>query len=432
MNSSSDDIVPSISMMNKNLLKTLGPGILFASTAIGVSHLVQSTRAGAIYGFGLLWAVVLANVFKYPFFEYGSRYANATGKSLIDGYKRLGSSALWMYLLITVGSMFFVSAAVTAVTAGFFDNLFSLHENLGIAPSLIAFVLLLVCGLILSVGKYRTLDALIKLVAAILLVTTLVAFLLTLAHGPVSLELSASQLFGPDVVDMAFVIALMGWMPTAVDMSAWNSLWTVERIEQTGYRPTLKETLFDFNLGYIISAVLAICFITMGAFLLYGSGQALPSRGAAFANTVITMYTDTIGTWSTVIIASAGFAIMFGTCIAVLDGYARALSRVVILLLPEKEAQSSRLKGFLYPTVIWALVGGALAIIVWRGAAIPALVDLATTISFLIAPFVAVANFRLVHYPYVSREFQPPVWLKLLSYLGILFLVAFSVYFVIK
>ena len=37
------------------LNKTLGPGILFASTAIGVSHLVQSTRAGADYGFSLLF-----------------------------------------------------------------------------------------------------------------------------------------------------------------------------------------------------------------------------------------------------------------------------------------------------------------------------------------------------------------------------------------
>ena len=36
--------------------KTLGPGILFASTAIGVSHLVQSTKAGALFGFGLIWA----------------------------------------------------------------------------------------------------------------------------------------------------------------------------------------------------------------------------------------------------------------------------------------------------------------------------------------------------------------------------------------
>ena len=57
----------------QNLLKTLGPGILFASTAIGVSHLVQSTRAGAVYGFELLGFIMLANLFKYPFFEYASR-----------------------------------------------------------------------------------------------------------------------------------------------------------------------------------------------------------------------------------------------------------------------------------------------------------------------------------------------------------------------
>ena len=56
---------------NQNLLKTLGPGILFASTAIGVSHLVQSTRAGAEFGFGLVLVVILANLFKYPFFEFG-------------------------------------------------------------------------------------------------------------------------------------------------------------------------------------------------------------------------------------------------------------------------------------------------------------------------------------------------------------------------
>ena len=68
--------------------KTLGPGILFASTAIGVSHLVQSTRAGASYGFGLLFFIIIANLFKYPFFEFASRYANSTETSIIDGYKK--------------------------------------------------------------------------------------------------------------------------------------------------------------------------------------------------------------------------------------------------------------------------------------------------------------------------------------------------------
>ena len=74
----------------QRLTKTIGPGILFASTAIGVSHLVQSTRAGAEFGFLLLGFVILANLFKYPFFEYASRYANATGTSVIDGYGKIG------------------------------------------------------------------------------------------------------------------------------------------------------------------------------------------------------------------------------------------------------------------------------------------------------------------------------------------------------
>ena len=54
-------------------LKTLGPGLLFAGAAIGVSHLVQSTRAGAEFGFGFIWALLLINVVKYPFFQFGPR-----------------------------------------------------------------------------------------------------------------------------------------------------------------------------------------------------------------------------------------------------------------------------------------------------------------------------------------------------------------------
>ena len=60
------------------MIKKLGPGLLFAGAAIGVSHLVQSTKAGAEFGFGLIWALILSNIFKYPFFLYGPKYAAAT------------------------------------------------------------------------------------------------------------------------------------------------------------------------------------------------------------------------------------------------------------------------------------------------------------------------------------------------------------------
>ncbi|MFT6371194.1 MAG: Mn2+/Fe2+ NRAMP family transporter, partial [Maribacter sp.] len=53
----------------KTLLKNLGPGLLFASMAIGTSHLVLSTKAGAQYGWLMVVPIILANVLKYPFFE---------------------------------------------------------------------------------------------------------------------------------------------------------------------------------------------------------------------------------------------------------------------------------------------------------------------------------------------------------------------------
>ena len=81
-------------------LSKLGPGLLFAGAAIGVSHLVQSTRAGAEYGWGLIWALLLINLFKYPFFQYGPRYAHVTGESLLDGYYKLGKGYLWAYFLL--------------------------------------------------------------------------------------------------------------------------------------------------------------------------------------------------------------------------------------------------------------------------------------------------------------------------------------------
>lgn len=51
--------------------RSLGPGILMASAAVGGSHLVASTKAGAIYGWQLAALILLVNLFKYPFFPSG-------------------------------------------------------------------------------------------------------------------------------------------------------------------------------------------------------------------------------------------------------------------------------------------------------------------------------------------------------------------------
>jgi len=411
--------------------KVLGPGILFASTAIGVSHLVQSTRAGANYGFALMGIIIAANLFKYPFFEYGSRYASATGESLIDGYKRLGRPILWIYFLVTICSMFFVMSAVGFVTVGFLDNLLNLSAiwpSFQLFPTLLLFV---VCCGILLIGKFNILDNLIKIIGLVLLLSTVLAFVLTLLHGPAQQvdNFVAPEIF--DEVGILFVIALMGWMPTALDLCTWNSLWTIEKIKTSGYKPSLKETIGEFNLGYLLAAGLSICFLTMGAYFVYGTGVSMPAGSGQFASRVVTLYTETIGDWSYIIISASAFSIMFSTSITVFDGYARAIERTSELLFPsESKADEALNNSKAYNISLLVLAFGSFVIIALFLKHFKVLIDLATTISFLIAPFVAIVNLMLVQEKYVGREAVPPLWLRILSYGGILFLIGFACFYI--
>ncbi len=410
------------------LLKTFGPGVLFASTAIGVSHLVQSTRAGAEFGFALIGFVLLANLLKYPFFEFASRYASVTGTSIIDGYRVLGKKPLVLYFLITVGSMFFVTAAVGFVTAGFLENLFQI-ELLGSGTVVVLFI---VCAAILIVGKYKVLDSLIKIIVAVLIISTITAFLLAIINGPVEKIEGFEPKIIWDQTGIFFLIALMGWMPTAVDISSWNSLWTLERIKQTKFRPKLKETLLEFRIGYVITAVLAFLFVMLGAYIFFGSGESLPNNNALFANKVVTLYTETIGGWSYIVIASAAFSVMFGTIIAVFDGYSRSLGRTIELMFEKRDSdEKSFFPKNMYIIFILILAIGSFIVIFQFGDKLKELVDVATTISFLIAPVIAIFNFKLVTGKYLEKNSHPSIWLKILSYSGIVFLIGFAVFFII-
>ncbi len=410
----------------QKFIASLGPGLIFASTAIGVSHLVQSTRAGADYGYGLLWAIILANLFKYPFFEYGSRYAAARGESLIDGYAKIGRWALAIFLLITLGTMFFVTAAVGAVTAGFMHQLFGLESYLTLFQTNI--ILFSLSVLVLFWGRYQGLGRLIKIIGSVLLLSTIIAFIAALIKGPSSSPIPwfNSEVFEFSSPSFAFLIALMGWMPTAVDLSAWNSLWTIAQAKEK--KLDFKSIIREFRFGYILSAVLAPIFMILGAYLLYGTSNSLEGSASQFAGGIIELYTSNIGTWSRPIIAASAFSIMLGTCIAVFDGYARVGEKLASLYLSRTFKLGETGKG--YRSMLLLLGLGGLALIYSFGQKFGSLVDLATAISFLVAPLIASANFYLVLQ--LPRAFRPGKRLQGLSYLGLVFLFGFSLIYLIS
>ena len=416
--------------MNEKLsrfTKTAGPGILFASTAIGVSHLIQSTRAGADFGLLIMSFVILAMILKYPFFEYGSRYANSTQTSIIDGYKKLGKPALWLYFILIITSMFFVTGAVGFVTAGFFENLFGI-DYLGEWTIVILFA---VCVIILAIGKYNALDSLIKIVAIVLVVSTVAAFILVLYNGPIE---PVDGFITKDLITVSgifFLLALMGWMPAPLEISSWNSLWTLERIKQSKYTPKLKETIFEFKFAYLITGILAVMFVTLGSYIFYGSGEELPNNNAQFAHQVVTLYTNTIGDWSYILISASAFAIMFGTIIAVFDGYSRSMKRTIELLFTQNETLEGIKSRILYIVILLIIATGSLVVIFQFGDNLKALVDFATVLSFVVAPIIAIFNFRLVTGKYLPKLDHPSLIMKITSVAGIVFLIGFALIFLI-
>ena len=307
-------------------LQKLGPGLLFAGAAIGVSHLVQSTKAGANFGFGLLWALLLINLIKYPFFQFGPRYATATGESLLDGYKKLGKNVLKVYALLTFATMFTIQTAVTIVTAGIASSLFGAH----ISMEIWTIIILSICFGLLLVGKYALLDKMMKIIIIILSVSTLFAVITAFYNSETSSNWT--QILPKTDAEIIFLIAFMGWMPAPLDVSIWHSLWAIQkRKELKVFSP--KTALMDFNIGYLGTIVLGIGFLMLGGLVMFGTGKTFSNNGSEFSIQLIQMYTQNLGDWSYIIIGLAALTTMFSTTLTTLDASPRAMNKTMELIL---------------------------------------------------------------------------------------------------
>lgn len=405
-------------------IKSLGPGLLWAGAAIGVSHLVQSSRAGAIYGFDLVGIILLINLFKYPFFEFGPRYAASTGESLLQGYYRLGKWGLVLYVLLTLGTMFTLQAAITAVTAGIFSNVFSGSFT----PFTWALIILITGILIITVGKFSFLDKIIKFIITLLAISTLVAVVSAITKG-FNPDPEYARSFEWNFTDIALLIAFAGWMPSAIDISVWHSLWTIAKKKETGYTPKLRESLFDFNVGYIGTAFLSIGFLSLGALVMYGSGEQFSDNGTQFAGQLINLFTSNLGSWAYILIAIAALTTMSSTTLTCLDAYPRVLKPTTELLIPKVTSRKE------WNWLSWMWLGilfvGTIVILKFFVTAMSFLVDLATTLSFLTAPVLGYMNYKVVTGSNVKQEDRPKLWLRILTWAGLVGLSGFGIYYII-
>lgn len=235
----------------------LGPGILMASAAVGGSHIIASTQAGAIYGWQLAIIIILANLFKYPFFRFGVQYTLDTGNTLLEGYRQKGQVYLWVFFLLNVFATIINTAAVGLLCAAILTFVLPFP----VSVSILSLLVIGGCTLVLLLGKYRILDGLSKLIMILLTVTTVAAVAIAFYRNGIG-GVAAEDYIAPspwNLSALAFIVALMGWMPAPIEISAVNSMWVVakRRLSKVSY----QDGIFDFNVGFIGTAILAIVFL---------------------------------------------------------------------------------------------------------------------------------------------------------------------------
>lgn len=397
-------------------LSTLGPGLLMATAAIGGSHLVASTQAGALFGWQLIWLILLVNILKYPFFRFGVQYTLDNQQSLLQGYQQKGRGYFYSFIVLNLIAAVVNTAGVLLLTASL------LHYALPwqVSVTLLCWLILAVCLMILLLGHYKALDATAKIIMLLLTITTVFAVIIAASNG----ASAPVDYVGPSPWQLAmlgFLVALMGWMPAPIEISAISSLWLKAKLRQQPM--SRQQGLFDFNLGYWVTVSLALVFVALGALVQYGSDQPIALAGAAFAQQLIGMYSATIGEWTRPLVALIAFLCMFGTTLTVLDGYARSLNESFRLLGWQRASNRISQPCWL---VAQALCG--MAVILFFRSSLGPMLTFAMTLSFLTTPVFAWLNFSLMRHN-LTRPLKPLlVWW---SWIGLAYLVGFAVLFLL-
>ncbi len=217
---------------------------------------------------------------------------------------------------------------------------------------------------------------------------------------------------------LVFIVALMGWMPAPIEISAINSMWVIakKRLSKVNY----EDGIFDFNVGYIGTAILAIVFLALGALVQYGSGEKVEQAGVAYIAQLIKMYAFAIGDWSKLLIAFIAFMCMFGTTITVIDGYSRANAEALRLISGRKQHSQTELS-------IWMTVTALIGILIISQfmSDVAKMLQFAMISSFVSTPVFAWLNFSLV----LKGEHRAKGWLFWLAVIGLIYLTSFTLLF---
>lgn len=423
-------------------LAWLGPGFLWMVSAAGSGELLFTPRVGAMHGYALLWAMVIAIAFKWCINREVGRFAVCTGETLLQGFGALPGPRAWAVWLILVPQLLVAVSAIAGLAGGAATALILVLPG----PILLWMIVsVVVSTTLVTIGRYKSIE---RVAVMIGVTVALAAVAAAISVGPDTAAMLRGlrpQLDGG--IDAAEILPWLGFMLSGAAGMIWYSYWTVAKgygaagarsSRARGKTPhAIAEGDIERLRGWLRqmtldnSVAVAGTFLIAGAFLVLGA-ELLAPRGLVpeedrVASTLGRLLGDVwgpVGFWFMVLGVFVGF---WDTVLSDQDGHGRMFADGLRLILPPLRRYSDEtLRRIIVLVLVTAL---PIALFAMMGQPV-ALLKIAGAIEAAHIPVVAFLTL------YLNRTRLPaglrPSWASAAgAAIAGLFFAAFAVYYVI-
>jgi Mn2+/Fe2+ NRAMP family transporter len=326
----------------KDMIKFFGPSFVIMGATVGSGELISTTILGAKIGFVMLWMLVIGIVLKAALQEMLARYTIYTGNGLMDildevpGKIGTASWAVWWAGLLLI-SLLVNMAGIVGVMGLAVQGLFGFGN-----PNVWGLIIALIGLGALLRGLYDDLEKItVVLVGIFSLITVFIAFFLIQATPYAYTIKDIASGFTFSFPSEGWFVALAVFGATGITANEiltytyWvkgkgYAAWTGPRESNGFFERTngwIKVMRADIIAGSILVILVTVAFYILGAAVLHVMGKV--PAGFEVVETISSIYTESVGSWSRTIFMIAAIAILFTTYMVNTAGIARIVGDVL-------------------------------------------------------------------------------------------------------
>ena len=240
------------------MLSVIGPGLITANVDNDATGITGYSLAGANYGYGLLWAVVLVTVSLAVVQEMAARMGVVTGKGLADLIREKFG------VRITFWSMLLLLIANAATTVAEFAGVSSAMSIFGVSPFISVPIAAILVWVLVVRGNYRYVERILLAMCLIYFSYVFSAILVHPSWGQVLHE----TLIPPIQFNQAYLLTLVAVIGTTI--APWMQFYQQSAIADKQIKVAhLRYERIDTYVGAFLTDFIAFFIVVCTGATLY-------------------------------------------------------------------------------------------------------------------------------------------------------------------